>query len=247
MTNQDILDFLESFAPFATAEDWDNPGLLIGSPEDELDHVAVALDATPEAIEAAKAVGAQLLLTHHPMIFTPLRAIPRRHPAFLAAEAGLSVIAAHTNLDKAAGGVNDALAALLGLTDVTVTEDGFCRIGTLPTPMQGFALGELVASTLHTAVRVNKDTPVKTLAVCGGAGGFGAVDMVGKADAFLTGEVKHHEWLEANALGIVVLEAGHYATEQPVVDALRDKLTEAFPALTVTKLANGAPYDTVLG
>lgn len=245
MTCGEILAFLESKAPAATAEPWDNPGLLVGDPTDAVTRVLVALDATPEALAAARAARADLIVTHHPVIFPSLTALPRSSVPYQAAAAGIGIISAHTNLDKAVGGVNDTLAALLGLTDVAVSPDGMGRIGRLPVPLTADDLAALVARSLHTAVRTNGGGTVETVAVCGGSGGSFIPDLIGHADAFVTGEVKHHDWLTADAAGLTVLEAGHYATEDPVTGTLARWLTGAFPDLPVSVHHNGAPYFIV--
>ena len=245
MTNRAIYDVLNSKAPFATAEEWDNAGLLIGSPDREITRVLVTLDATVGAIEAAKAVGAELIVTHHPVIFSPLKALDSNGIPYALAAAGIDVISVHTNADKADGGVNDVLATRLGLTDPRVTEDGFCRIGTLAEPTDAHAFAKTVAAALDTAVRVNGGGNIRTVAVCGGSGGDFITPLAGEIDAFVSGEVRHHQWLEANALGVTVIEAGHYATEVPIVDTLCRWLNEAFPTLTVTAYYDISPYETV--
>lgn len=245
MTNQMILNLLDSKAPFASAEEWDNVGLLIGSPDNKVTGVLVTLDATPDAIKAAKAADAELIVTHHPVIFSPLKQLDSHGIPYALAAAGIDVISVHTNADKAADGVNDILATRLGLTDLRVTEDGFCRIGTLAQPTDATAFAKTVAAALGTAVRVNGGGEIRTVAVCGGSGGDFITPLAGEIDAFVSGEVRHHQWLEANALGVTVIEAGHYATEVPIVDTLCRWLQEAFPALNVTAFVDNAPYETV--
>ncbi len=245
MTVKDVYDFLDSWAPFATAADWDNPGLLVGDANREVRRVLVALDATADAVEVAEAIGADLIVTHHPVIFAPLKALTADSVPYRLAAAGISLIATHTNLDVAADGVNDTLAAVLGLEDVTVAADGMTRIGTLPASITADDFAELVAQRLGTAVRVaHRDAPIRRVAVCGGGGGDFAADLVGEADAFVTGEIKHHEWLAA-AGKITLLEAGHYATEAPAIATLCRRLGEAFPALELTTYYDGDPYVTV--
>lgn len=245
MTIQDIMAFLDSRAPFNTAEEWDNPGLLVGNSSQPVTGVLVALDATPGALEAARAVGANLILTHHPVIFSPLRRLTADGMPYRLAVAGIGLISAHTNLDKAAGGVNDALAACLELENITVAADGMTRIGTLPTPQEAIAFAHHVAEVLETPVRVNGRETVETVAVCGGGGGEFAASLAGQVDAFVTGEVKHHQWLEATDNKLTLIEAGHYATEVPVVDSLCAWLQEAFPSLPVTPYRDGQPYTIV--
>ena len=242
MTIQEIYNFLNEMAPFATAEEWDNPGLLVGDPHQEVTTVLVALDATAGALDTACALGAQLVLTHHPVIFAPLKRLKADSIPYRLAAEGIALIAAHTNLDKAQGGVNDTLAARLGLENVTTAEDGYTRIGTLPGEMTAKEFATHAAAVLDAPVRYNGDQTVTTVAVCGGGGGDFIAGCAHLADAYVTGEVKHHEWLAA-AGQINVVEAGHYATEVPVVDTLCAWLEERFPDLTVIPYRDGNPYD----
>ena len=244
MTVQRIYDFLNTRAPFATAEEWDNPGLLVGDPQKEVSRVLVALDATAGALDTAVAVGADLIVTHHPVIFAPLRRLSADSLPYRLAAQDIALIAAHTNLDKAEGGVNDTLAARLGLEDVAVAEDGYTRIGTLPQEMTARDFAAHVAAALDTPVRYAGEKPVTTVAVCGGSGGDFIAGCAQQADAYVTGEVKHHEWLE-NAGRIGIVEAGHYATEVPVADTLAGWFTEAFPGLAVTVYRDGDPYGVI--
>ncbi len=241
MTVRDIVDFIDGMAPFATAEEWDNVGLLIGTPEMTVSSVLVTLDVTPAALAEASRVGANLIVSHHPVIFSPLKRLDGM--PYAVASAGVAVIAAHTNLDK--DGVNDTLAARLGLQAVRAAADGICRVGQLAAPLPAQDFAAQVGAALHTAVRVNGGGVISTVAVCGGSGGDFIPALYGAADAFVTGEVKHHEWLDADAHGMTVIEAGHYATEVPVVEPLAQRLAQAFPALTVTAFADTAPYTTI--
>lgn len=241
---KDIFDFLNERAPFDTCEEWDNVGLLVGSGRLPATRVLVALDATDGALEAAKAIGADLIVTHHPVIFAPLKRLTADSIPYRLAAAGIDLIAAHTNLDKAEGGVNDTLAARLGLADVTVAADEYTRIGTLTEPMSARDFAAHVAGVLDTPVRYSGDKEVRTVAVCGGSGGDFMLRCIGAADAYVTGEVHHHEWLAA-AGHVNVIEAGHYATEVPVVDTLCTWLTEAFPDLTVIPYRDGDPYSVI--
>ena len=244
MTVQEIYAFLQGRAPFDTAEGWDNPGMLVGDPHREVNRVLVALDATTGAVDTAEAVGADLIITHHPVIFAPLKRLTADSIPYRLAATGISLIAAHTNLDKAEGGVNDTLAARLGLTDVTVAADEYTRIGTLPAAMSARDFAAHVAAVLDTAVRYSGDKTVQTVAVCGGSGGDFMLRCTHLADAYVTGEVRHHEWLAA-ADAINVIEAGHYATEVPVVDTLCAWLEETYPDLTVIPYRDGDPYSVI--
>ncbi len=243
MLLQDILTFFEQKAPAATAEEWDNVGLLVDCGHTDIKTAVVALDATPAALHFAKENGAQLLITHHPVIFAPLAEVDYNHPAAIALKNGISVLCLHTNLDKAAGGVNDTLAQKLGLQNVTVAADGMTRIGTLPTAFPANAFALLCQSTLLTPISYCGDKTVKTVAVCGGGAGDGVFAMADIADAYVTGEIKHHEWLAANAAGLVAVAAGHYATENPVVDTVCSWLSDT--DLTTLPFYDTAPYKGV--
>ena len=120
-----------------------------------------------------------------------------------------------------------------------------CRIGTLPSPVDAAAFARQAGAVLGTAIRLSGGGEIRRVAVCGGSGGDFIEMLAGQADLFLTGEVKHHQWLAAEESGIAVAEAGHYATEQPVVGTLCRWLTQAFPALSVIAYDDGAPYATV--
>lgn len=229
-----ILSFLDDKAPLSLAEAWDNCGLLVGHEAEPVTGGLLCLDITPAAIQAAKEKGANLLISHHPVIFDPLRRLEADSMPYRLAAEGLSAICLHTNLDRAAGGVNDRLCRQIGLTDVTVAPDELCRIGLSPLsePEQ---LAGLISDRLDTAVRLHTSgRSARKVAVCGGAGGDYLIDLAKTdttIDTVLTGELKHHEWLQLNALGLNVLEAGHYATEAPALWALADWLTEAFGRL----------------
>lgn len=234
--NRDVWAFLNEKAPFDTAEDWDNAGLLVGDPAAPVTGITVCLDVTPAAVDYAVSKGTSLLVSHHPVIFQPLKALSGL--PYRLAQAKLSVLSAHTNLDAAAGGVNDTLAARLGLQDVTVLADGICRQGKLPQPETPEAFARRVAAALHTPVRVRcGDRPVSSVALCGGAG----ADLLlasATADALVSGEWKHHEWLAA---AVTAVEAGHYETEVPVVDTLTGWLTARFPEVAVCPFADTPP------
>ncbi len=243
MLLQDILTFFEQKAPKSTAEEWDNVGLLVDCGHTDIKTVVVALDATSAALEFAKENGAQLLITHHPIIFSPLAEVSHTHPAAVALKNGISVLSLHTNLDKAAGGVNDTLAEKLGLQNVTVAADGMTRIGTLPTAFSANAFALLCQSALLAPVSYCGEKTVKTVAVCGGGAGDGVFSVAALADAYVTGEIKHHEWLAAKASGLVAVAAGHYATENPIVDTLCRWLCDT--DMTILPFYDTAPYKGV--
>lgn len=235
-TVSDVERLVGGIAPYELAEDWDNVGLLFGHAGAAVTRVLVALDLTQEALERARELGAQLIVTHHPIMFSARRRITdadREGRLMLAmAEAGIAHIAAHTNLDSAPGGVNDVLMEAMGCTNVR--GGGFVRVGDLPEGMAFGALCERAASRLHASIRAYgaPQKPVRVLGCCSGAGG-GEVEAAKKlgADCFITGEIRHHEALDAVDSGVAVIEAGHYETENPVCEVLRRALQNAADAL----------------
>ena len=229
LTVQQIYDLINERAPFETQLAFDNSGLLVGHPNQEVHGIHVALDVTDHVIDEAIANGADLIVTHHPMMFSPIkRLVETNHEVRLLCRlirAGISLISAHTNLDQAVGGINDVLAERIGLTDVQ--GEGFVRMGTLPSPMTADALATHISAALGDVVRVMGDPSalVEKVGMCSGSGAdeWPAAAAMG-AQAFLTGEAKHHIALESAAAGVVLLEAGHHATEEPGIFALADAL-----------------------
>ena len=247
MTVQDIVNVLEQKAPFSTAEEWDNVGVLVGDNQASVSAVLVALDVANEVIEQAIEQGVQLIVTHHPIIFDSLKALPSSHPVYRLAAAGIAVLSAHTNADKALGGVNDCLCEMLGLTAVSVAEDGLCRIGRLPFAMSADAFAVHVGNCLGTAVRLRAgDDTIQTVAVCGGSGADLVIPLLAKADAAVTSEVKHHEWLCVPSAK-TLLDGGHYATENAITERFAEWLRKALPTLSVSVHKGQAPYTTIEG
>lgn len=341
---RDFYDAIDSFAPFSTAESWDNSGLLIGDGELPVARALLVLDLTAPVLEEAVKLGADLIITHHPAIFKPLSQITGGSVIYRAVKAGISVISAHTNLDLAVGGVNDALAARLGLSALrplrpetprpwykvavfvpagsaeavyrAMSEAGagrlgkyshcaflangegrflpregahpavgsvgrlesvketrvemICppgaldtvlramraahpyeepgydvfedhavkdslslgRLGELKTPLPPGAFASLVKDRLGAAgIRyVQGRESISAVAVCGGSGAELLRHAIGAgAQALVTGEGKHHLWLEAADAGLTLVDAGHFATENVVIEPLRDKLSVLLP------------------
>ncbi len=224
MKLQDFLQMMETVAPLSLAMDFDNPGLLIGTNKPEIKKVLVALDCSMSTAQEAVDTGCDLLLTHHPLFLNGVKRIlpddPETAAAYLLLRNGIALFTAHTNLDAAQGGVNDCLAAALGLhTVVPLLPDNMGRIGFVrETTLKGFA--RFVEEKLIARVRVagNFAAPVRRVAVLGGAGAseISAAKAAG-ADTFVTGEMKHHFAIAAQFLGLNVIEAGHYETENVVL------------------------------
>lgn len=229
-----VLDFyraLDARYPTSLSCPWDNDGLMIcPDPERAVRRVLLALDATEATIRAAVECGADVLLTHHPLLFRPLKTVTpldchgRRSLTALAG--GVAVISLHTRLDAADGGVNDALAKRLGLAaeekfgDEESPELG--RIAVLSAPMPAADFAALVRDALGApAVQLTGNRPVQRIAIVGGDGkDFIRPAMAAGADTLLTGAASYNTVLDAPENGLNVIEAGHYYTEAPVLESL---------------------------
>ena len=236
MTVHDFYLLMDRIAPFETQAEFDNSGLLVGSPAAEVSRVLLALDVTERVIDEAVSLGAQLIVTHHPLMFSPRRQLTDedyegRLLRRLVRE-NLSLIAAHTNLDQAPFGVNDTLAELCGLTEVS--GEGFFRCGWLPEARTAAACSEDLGRRLGTAVRLMgpENAVIRKIGLCSGGGSDEWMSAVSAGcDAFLSGEIKHHHALALADRGLVAFECGHYATEEPAMEALAAALQTALPAL----------------
>lgn len=238
-----VQEWLDGLAPFDTAEGYDNVGLLIGQGSALAEKILFCVDVTYEVVQEAVRQGAKLIVSHHPLMFGGIRRIAYDTPegrvlqGILAAE--LSLIAVHTNLDKAPGGIGDSLAKALGLQNAAPLGE-FAWMGTLPQPLEAGALRAHVSQRLGAMVRLYGKVhgPILQVAVGPGAAGGGARDAaLAGAQAYVVGEIKHHELLEATAQGLLVLEAGHYATEA----AGMKSLCEGFQTMAAGKGWSAAP------
>ena len=244
---RDLSAFLNTCAPYETQCGWDNSGMLIGDPQQAVTCAAFALDLTDRTLALAKDAGADLLITHHPVIFHPKKALLAGDPVYALCKSGLAAISVHTPWDCAAGGVNDVLCALLGLQNVRgIPSDEapvpMARIGEIA-PCSPEAFAKKVAAALGTTVQlVPGSDEIRTVAVCGGAAMDLVFDAVSRgADAYVTGEAKHHELLAAADCGKTLVVGGHFATEYPSMAVLRDKVQAAFPELRTVLLDQPAP------
>ncbi len=233
----DVFEFIHSIAPFDTQAVWDNSGLLIGGNDNDVTKVAVCLDVTDDTVSQALDFGADLIVSHHPVIWDPLKCVDFDTPVGKAIRNGISIISAHTNWDLAQGGVNDVLANLLGLTGVKpLTEEGeeaMLRVGELKTPVPAEEFAEVVADALDTVVRVANPTKmIQKVAVCGGSGASFLPALPNfEIDALVTGDAKHNDYLDAVALDMSLLAAGHYETETVSMPVLMELLKKEFSNL----------------
>ena len=244
-----LTDWMNAWAPWDTAEPWDNVGALVRSSE-VVTGVVCCLDITAGAAAFAAEKGCNTLLSHHPVIFHPLKALAPGRPAVLAVKAELNALCAHTNLDKAPGGVCDLLARAIGLADVQPGQK-FCRVGTLPAAVTAAALARQVGAALVIAVQYTRalaDRPVQRVAVVSGAGGdlYDEALALG-AQCLVTGEAGHHDFLDAAALGLPIIAAGHWGTERLIAPELARRVSGAFPGLPVFPYVEPAPAAWLAG
>ncbi|MCR5221735.1 MAG: Nif3-like dinuclear metal center hexameric protein [Lachnospiraceae bacterium] len=246
MTCQEVIAKLEELSPVKYASDWDNVGLLAGRAEKTVNSLYIALDATDEVIDRCISQGADMILTHHPMIFSPLKSITgddfvgRRVIRLIKND--ICLYAMHTNFDVM--GMADACADALGLKKRSVLEvtyedeiskEGFGRVGRLPRIM---TLKELVMhvkecfSVEHVTVYGDLDQDVEFAAICPGSGKSMADSAIDAgADVYITGDIGHHDGIDMVARGLSVIDAGHYGIEKIFVPYLSEYLARELPQL----------------
>lgn len=251
MTVKDIYDFLDSFAPFDTQADWDNSGLLVGSLCSQVKKAVVTLDVSLKEIEQAEKAGAQLIVSHHPVIFRPQKTFLDGGVCFAAAQRGISIISAHTNLDKAVNGVNDALCERLELDYKKLPEadcGGFLNIGSLRCPKNARQLALFIKERLGGAVSFcDGGRDIVRAAVCSGAGGdFAEAALRLGCDALITGEASYHDFVDAKNAGLSLFAAGHFETEAIIAEHLVSVLSSAFNDIEFIASEQISPITAVI-
>lgn len=233
---KDIIEFVEGFAPLSLAMDFDNVGLLVGDSDTEVRTAVVALDITPEVVNEAAENGAQLVISHHPVIFEPLKSIDSSSVVYRLIKNGLSALCLHTNLDLSPDfGVNTCLAEAVGVRNGSFVGDECLYIGELESELEnrGFALNVKEALNCGGLRLTMPDKRVKKVALCSGSGGdLAPLAASLGADVLLTGEIKHHQILDANAAGIAVIDVGHFKSEDVVIAPFTEKLKKKFSDIT---------------
>ncbi len=243
-TAKDILHFIETVAPTELKMDWDNVGLLCGRSDKEVRTVLVALDPFPHVCDEAIAVGADLLVTHHPLIFQPIASVTDQTTvgqAIIKLIANdIAAINAHTNLDCAEGGVNDTLAQQLELTDISVIGSGhLLRAGRFDSELPAFLDHVKTRLGCEGLRYVDGGKPVHCVAVGGGSCGSELPEVIAAGcDTFVTADVKYNQFWDAKSLGINLIDAGHFHTENPVCKPLAEKIQAAFPETRVILAKN---------
>lgn len=249
-TVNEIYQIIDQYAPFSTQMGFDNAGFLVGRGESEVTKILLTLDITVPVIEEARKLGAQLIVAHHPVIFDPVKRIVAGDPTgdklMALIKYDISAICAHTNLDLAEDGVNEALAQALGLKELQIFEPfgvneegtpyGLGRVGTTD---KEYSLTEFAVSVKEqlgsNGIRyVDANRPIRKVAVGGGSCGSSLYEAWKQGcDVFVTSDVKYDVFLDAKALGINLIDAGHYPTENVVLPKLEALLTKAVPEIKI--------------
>ncbi|HIV86097.1 MAG TPA: Nif3-like dinuclear metal center hexameric protein [Candidatus Monoglobus merdigallinarum] len=259
---REIASYIEELAPQSLAESWDNVGLMVGDFEADVKNVFVTLDATSETVEEAIKHNADMIITHHPLIFTEIRHVTEQDVTgsiiINLIKNNIAVYSAHTNFDIANGGMNDILAEKLGLTNVRSYTEEECtdnstgrpsenigRVGVLEQPAEMADFVDYVKNALGCAAISYVGNPsdvVSAAAVCSGSGGdliYNAYNA--GADVYITSEIKHHQASLAIELGLNVIDAGHFETENIICGFMESYLKSRFPELNIHK-SSVAPY-----
>ncbi|MBQ8183501.1 MAG: Nif3-like dinuclear metal center hexameric protein [Clostridia bacterium] len=247
MKVKDVYDFLDFIAPFNTAAQWDNCGLSVGSFDSDVSKILVALDVTDEVIDEALKIGAELVVTHHPLIFTPVSQVESKSLLYKAVKSGVNFISSHTCLDSAIGGVNDCLADKAGIKNICTTSVDTClKVGDIEPCTPSVYAHKLKEALGGKIAFTDNGKTISKIAFCSGGGGdfINAVADLG-VDAFLTGEAKHHEYLEAKRSGIALFAAGHYETEVVVCEFLKKSLELQFENTEVVAFEGKAPVNYI--
>ena len=244
MKVKEVIKVIEDFAPLSIQEGWDNSGLCIGSPDAEVTSVLLGLDCTPELVDEAIACGADMIVTHHPLIFSGLKKISPDDQVggavIKAIKAGICIYAAHTNADKVIAGVSGAMAARLGLEDVRILDEdaegtGLGVVGNLPAPISAEDAIALVKErfslkVLKCSAPVNG--PVSRIAMCGGSGAslIGEAQKSG-AQLYISGDISYHNYFTRE--GFMIMDIGHYESEYYTKEIFSEIITKKIPNFAV--------------
>lgn len=260
MKLKDILKTIENEIPLSLQCDWDHSGLQCGNRNAEIKKVMIAVDATDAVISQAVEQEVDLLLTHHPLIFKSVRDItdtdPTGRKVLRLVENHIACYSMHTNYDVKWMGTVAALK--LKLTNITVLEQteeyenekvGIGAVGLLQKQMTLSACAEEVKKAFHVdAVRVYGDLKkkIKVVAICPGSGkGMAEMALEKSADVLITGDIGHHDGLDATEEGLAIIDAGHYGIEKIYVEGMKNFVKKAFPELVIAKSKNEEPFVTI--
>ena len=258
MLCRDIMKVIEATYPKHAALEWDNVGLLVGRTEKEVKKIYVALDATDAVIERAVASNVDMLITHHPLLFSPLKKITDEH--FIGSRVvkllqhDISYYAMHTNYDVC--GMADISAAILGLDGAETLEvtdkesmEGIGRVGDLSSPMSLQECGEFIKEKFQLeSVKVFGDlsSAVQRVAICPGSGkGMTELALEKNADVLVTGDIGHHEGIDAVAQGLAIIDAGHYGLEHIFIEDMANYLRKNVEGIVVETHEITHPFQVI--
>lgn len=232
MKVKEIYNFLNSLFPVDTACDFDNVGILVGDEQAKIQKALISLDCSLGTVAKAKEKGCNLIITHHPVIFNPLKNVLSGSVVYELIKNNISVISMHTNFDIAKNGISEELCRIIGLSEISsvTASDGFIlKGGTIP-QTSAEALADKIKKVLKGNLRyVDGGKPIEKVVVCSGAGGEFIFDAFNSGfDAFISSEFKHHQFLFAADNGISVFDAGHFSTENIIIEPLKKLLSEKF-------------------
>ena len=244
MKVRDIINVIEEFAPLSIQESWDNSGLCVGSQDAQVTSVLLGLDCTEELVDEAIACGADMIITHHPLIFSGLKRITPEDQigaaVIKAVKAGISIYAAHTSADKVIAGVSGAMAARLGLVNVSILDEdgdgtGLGVVGDLQQPLSAQEAVALVKERFSLkAMRTSRplEGHITRVAMCGGSGGsLIKAAMASGAQLYISGDISYHNFFTRE--GFMIMDIGHYESEIEIVEILFSLLRKKFPTFAV--------------
>lgn len=257
MKCSDIMNALEELSPISYAEEWDNVGLIVGRRDKEVRKIYIAVDPTDEVIQSAVEVQADMIVTHHPLIFKAIKKV--NNDDFISrrvlrlARHDISYYAMHTNFDvmgmadEAADDIGLKRRSVLSVTyEDDIAKEGFGRVGKLPVVMSLRECAEHVKRSFglkHVRVYGDLDAELETAAICPGSGRSMIGDAIkAGADVYITGDIEHHEGLDSVAQGLMVIDAGHYGIEKIFIDYIRQYLKRKFPDLAVYTHRDVEPF-----
>ncbi len=228
-TVRDIYNYIDFIAPFDTQAEWDNSGLLVGNENSEVTKIIFALDATNDVINQAIESGVNLIVTHHPVIFKPISTVTQDSLVYKLVKNNISIICAHTNYDKADNGVNDLLCKEIGFNEF-IKFGEFLNIIELDKPIPSNQLLNKVKKALDGVIRFNSVSDnIDRIAVCSGSGSdFLSVAKESGCNALITGDASHHSFLDADEMGILLIAAGHFETENLSIKPLMARIKNEF-------------------